>query len=170
MKQRIETNKILFVILIICSVAFIIGVIYGIVDFNRSKTTYDELGYREYTFVSYKIDYNPEGGDKLYITVEGQDKTLCVGELLTPHKYNDFDALNAGDKLYCCVYEDSGTICVAEIKAKDMIISLDDYNKAHKNNGVGLMIVMSILAVVCVVFAIKLFIDNKKLLSDDEKD
>ena len=154
MKKSIETNKILFVFLIICSFVFIIGIIYGIADFNRSITTYDELEYREYIFVSYKIDYNSEGGDKFYITVEGQDKTLCVGELLTPHKYDYFDALKAGDKIYCYVYEDSGTIQVAEIKADKMIISLDEYNDSHKKNGIGLIIVMSILSVTCAVSAI----------------
>ena len=154
MKKSLEANKILFVFLIICSFAFIIGVIYGIADFNRSKTTYDELEYREYTFVSYKIDYNPEGGDKFYITVEEQDKTLCVGELLTPHKYDYFDALEAGDKIYCYVYEDGGRIQVAEIKADKMIISLDEYNDSHKKNGIGLIIVMSILSVTCAISAI----------------
>ena len=162
MRKSIETNKILFVFLIICSFAFIIGIIYGIADFNRSKTTYDELEYREYIFVSYKIDYNSEGGDRFYITVEGQDKTLCVGELLTPHKYDYFDALKAGDKIYCYVYEDSGTIQVAEIKADKMIISLDEYNDSHKKNGIGLIIVMSILSVTCAVCAI--IIKNKMCL------
>ena len=162
MRKSIETNKILFVFLIICSFAFIIGIIYGIADFNRSETTYDELEYREYIFVSYKIDYNSEGGDKFYITVEGQDKTLCVGELLTPHKYDYFDALKAGDKIYCYVYEDSGTIQVAEIKADKMIISLDEYNDSHKKNGIGLIIVMSILSVTCAVCAI--IIKNKMCL------
>ena len=55
MRKSIETNKILFVFLIICSLAFIIGVIYGIADFNKSKTTYDELEYREYTFIKSTI-------------------------------------------------------------------------------------------------------------------
>lgn len=159
MKKSIETNKILFAFLILFSVAFIVGVIYGIVDFSRSKTTYDELEYREYTFISYEIDYNSEGGDTFYITVEEQEQTLCIGELLTPHRYDDFDALKAGDKLYCYVYEDGGTICVAEIEAEKMIFSLKDYNNAHRTNGIGLIIVMSILSVACAVAAI----NNKKI-------
>ena len=43
-----------------------------------------------------------------------------------------------------------------------MIISLDEYNDSHKKNGIGLIIVMSILSVTSAVSAI--IIKNKMCL------
>ena len=154
--RKAEFNKIIAIFLILCSVACVFGIMNGIDDLNRSKITYDELKYREYIFVSYEIDDNHKGGDKFYISVEGKAETLFVSELLTPHKYDDFEALQAGDKLYCYVYEDDGIIRVSEIKADKMIISLDEYNEIYRKNGVELIIIMSCLFMVSIAGAVVL--------------
>lgn len=152
--KKIESNKVLFVFLIICAVAFAVGIVFGAIDVSLSRFSYEELEYREYVFVSYNAVYNSEGGDQFFIRVEGQEKTLCIDGLLTPRRSDDFDALQAGDKIYCYVYKNGGRIQVAEIKADAMIISLEEHNNAHRNNGIGLVIIMSILSVACVVMAI----------------
>ena len=154
--RKTKFNTIIAIILLLCSIACVFGIINGIADLNRSKATYEELDCREYIFVSYEVDDNHKGGDKFYITVEGQDETLLVSELLTPHKYDDFEALQAGDKLYCYVYEDDGIIRVAEIKADKMIISLDEHNEIYRKNGGQLIIIMSCLFIASIAVAVVL--------------
>lgn len=154
--RKTKFNTIIAIFLVLCSIACVFGIINGIADLKRSKATYEELDCREYIFVSYEVDDNHKGGDKFYITVEGQNETLLVSELLTPHKYDDFETLQAGDKLYCYVYEDDGIIRIAEIKADKMIISLDEYNEIYRKNGVQLIIIMSCLFIASVAVAVVL--------------
>lgn len=157
MKKANETNKIIAIFLILCSIACVFGIINGIADFNKSKTTYDDLEYREYVFVSYEIDRDSEVGDTIYIKVEEQDTELYVSNALTDHKYNDFDALEAGDKLFCYVEPDGAKNRVVEIKSDNMIISLEEYQNIHKRNGIGFIVIMSVLSVSAVVCAILLW-------------
>lgn len=157
MKKANETNKIIAIFLILCSIACVFGIINGIADFNKSKTTYDDLEYREYVFVSYDIDRDSEVGDTFYISVEEQDKTLYVSNALTSQKRDDFDALKPGDKLFCYVEPDGAKNRVVEIKSDNMIISLEEYQNIHKRNGIGFIVIMSVLSVSAVVCAILLW-------------
>ena len=154
MKKTIESNKIIAIFLIFCSVACIFGIINGIADFNKSKTTYDDLEYKEFVFVSYEIDRDSEVGDAFYISVEEQDKTLYVSNALTSQKRDDFDALKPGDKLFCYVDPDGAKNRIVEIKSEEMIISLQEYQDIHRKNGVGLTVIMSVLSVSSIVAAI----------------
>lgn len=154
--RKTKFNTIIAIFLVLCSIACVFGIINSVADLNKGKITYDELEYREYIFISCEIDDNHKGGDKFYISVEGQDEALFVSELLTPHKYDDFETLQAGDKLYCYVYEDDGVIRVAEIKAAKMIISLDEHNEIYRKNGVQLIIIMSCLFIASVAVAVVL--------------
>ena len=156
MKKTIESNKIIAIFLIFCSVACMFGIINGIADFNKSKTTYDDLEYKEFVFVSYEIDRNSEVGDTFYISVEEQDKTLYVSNALTSQKRDDFDALKPGDKLFCYVDPDGAKNRIVEIKSEKMIISLQEYQDIHRKNGVGMSVVMSVLSVSSIVVAIVL--------------
>ena len=154
MKKTIERNKIIAIFLIFCSVACMFGIINGIADFNKSKTTYDDLEYKEFVFVSYEIDRDSEVGDTFYISVEEQDKTLYVSNALTSQKRDDFDALKPGDKLFCYIDPDGAKNRIVEIKSEKMIISLQEYQDIHRKNGVGLTVIMSVLSVSSIVAAI----------------
>ena len=157
MKKTIESNKIIAIFLMLCSIACMFGIINGIADFNKSKTTYDDLEYKEFVFVSYETDRDSEVGDTFYIIVEEQEKTLYVSNALTSQKRDDFDALKPGDKLFCYVDPNGAKNRVVEIKSDKMIISLQEYQDIHRRNGVGLTVIMSVLSVSSIVAAIHEF-------------
>ena len=93
---------------------------------------------------------------RCYISVEEQDKTLYVSNALTSQKRDDFDALKPGDKLFCYIEPDGAKNRVVEIKSDNMIISLEEYQNIHKRNGIGFIVIMSVLSVSAVVCAIVL--------------
>lgn len=154
MKRNVEAKKIISFGLIFSCIAFLFIGITGIADLNKSKITYGDLDYKEFTFVSYEIERDSKSGDTFYIRVKEQDTTLYVSNALTDHKYDDFDALEAGDKLFCYLDPDGAKNRVVEIKSDEMIISLEEYQIIYRKSGIGLIVIMSVLSISAVVGAI----------------
>lgn len=158
-------GRFILVFWIVSFLCFLGMTVYGIVDYDKSKLDYNELDYNEFTFAGYKTIDDPDGLDELSIYVYETEKSLRIVNLLTNASVSAaIDNLQPGEKLFCYSYNKGGTIHVAELKAEQMIISLDDHNVAFRNNGVGLMVIMPILAVVFGAFALRtLFLTLKKI-------
>ena len=157
-----DLRVILIIMMIVFSVAFLIGAMMGIGDFQRSQLTYNDLTYREYTFREFYFVDSADPPYEMRVLVEEESAAVYVSELVSDQVIGGMRGLEVGDRLYCYVHEDASGIEIIEMKAQESIISLDAYNKAYKRNGIGLMIVMPILSLACAAYALKLFFDGRR--------
>lgn len=162
--QPQDFGVILIIMMIAFSVAFLIGAIMGIVDFQRGQLTYEDLTYCEYTFRDYNFVDSADPPYAIRVHVEEEEKALYIPELVADQAIVGLRGLEVGDRLYCYVYEEASGIAVIEMKAGESILTLDVYNKAYQGNGVGLMIVMSFLSLACAAYALKLFFDRRRMI------
>ena len=161
-QQQQDLGVILIIMMTVFSVAFLIGAIMGIADFQRGQLTYEDLTYCEYTFRDYYFIDSADPPYAIRVRVEEEDKDLYIPELVADQAIGGLRGLEVGDRLYCFIYEEASGIAVIEMKSGESILTLDAYNKAYQGNGVGLMIVMSILSLACAAYALKLFFDRRR--------
>lgn len=157
-----DLSVILIIMMIVFSVAFLIGAIMGIIDFQRGQLTYQDLTYCEYTFRDFNFVESADPPYAIKVRVEEEGNALYIPELVADQAVDGLRGLEVGDRLYCYVYEEASGIKVVEMKAGESILSLDAYNKAYQGNGMGLMIVMSILSLACVAYALTLFFERRR--------
>ena len=161
-RQSRDLRVILIIMMIVFSVAFLIGAMMGVGDFQTSQLTYEDLSYREYTFSEFYFVDSADPPYEIRVRVEEESVPVYISELVADKAIDGVRDLQVGDRLYCYVHEDASGIEIIELKALETIISLDAYNKAYRGNGIGLMIVMSILSLACAAYAMKLFLDERR--------
>lgn len=167
-KEISEKIKLLitFSVMSLMTLIPVLIMVNGILDYNRSKSTYDDLEYREYIFDHCKRIKEYEIGSQNLIYVQGQEKPLKINNLLSTNELEArLDTLKSGDKIYCYVSEKAGAYNVAEIGKNEPFISLEEYNQAYRKNGILTVVIMSIVATVFAVLSVVSLVMYRKTKS-----
>ena len=79
--------------------------------------THEDFPRREYTFVSLRINEDPEDARRTYLlTVEEEDLPLRIPDLMdSPQLRSRLEAFEAGDRFYCYVDENSASLEAVEM-------------------------------------------------------
>jgi len=79
--------------------------------------TREDLPRREYTFVSMRVNQDPEDGRRTYLlTVEEEDLPLRIPDLMdSPQLRSRLEGFEAGDRFYCYVDENSASLEAVEM-------------------------------------------------------
>ena len=79
--------------------------------------TREDLPRREYTFVSMRVNKDPEDGRRTYLlTVEEEDLPLRIPDLMdSPQLRSRLEGFEAGDRFYCYVAENSASLEAVEM-------------------------------------------------------
>ncbi|MBQ7910086.1 MAG: hypothetical protein IJ363_04810 [Clostridia bacterium] len=79
--------------------------------------TREDLPRREYTFVSMRVNQDPEDGRRTYLlTVEEEDLPLRIPDLMdSPQLRSRLEGFEAGDRFYCYVDENSASLETVEM-------------------------------------------------------
>ncbi len=110
--------------------------------YNTSKTTYDDLIYKEFTVKSIRGIKDPEMDNMYYIDVV-EERSIKVNNLLTNKNVrNGLLALKNGDIIYCYLKNGSSYYEIVELKTENnTILSLNDYNEIYyRQSMIGFMI------------------------------
>ena len=155
MKEKNIAQKplIISIFFFVCSFMFLIFFIVTVGYYNLSKTSYDDLIYKEYTVEKITEDEDPEMGSTYYITVLEDEKVLKINNLFDKANVrNGLNTLSNGTKIYCYLIDDNSIYNVVEIKTPTTIIlSLDEYNKIYYLNGLIGIIIMPFIFMICCV-------------------
>lgn len=153
MKNKTITPSplIISIFAFVFSLMFLFILIISINYYNSSKTSYDDLIYKEFTVDKISEDEDPEMGSTWYIEVLEQSKILKINNLFDKANVrNGLNSLSKGEKIYCYLLEDSTIYNVVEIKTDvTMILSLKEYNMIYYYNGLIGIIVMPIMFILC---------------------
>ena len=114
-QQQQDLGVILIIMMTVFSVAFLIGAIMGIADFQRGQLTYEDLTYCEYTFRDYYFIDSADPPYAIRVRVEEEDKDLYIPELVADQAIVGLRGVEVGDRLYCFVYEEASGIAVIEM-------------------------------------------------------
>lgn len=160
------TLLITFIVMLLMTLMAVLIMVNGILNYNRSKSTYDDFEYREYIFDHCKRIKDYEIGSQNLIYVQGQEKPLKINNLLSTKELEArLDSLKSGDEIYCYISEKAGTYNVAEIGKNEPFISLEEYNQAYRKNGVLTVVIMSIVATIFAVLSVVSFVMYRKTKS-----
>ena len=79
--------------------------------------THEDFPRREYTFVSLRVNQDPEDGRRTYLmTVEEETLPLRISDLMDSAQLRSrLEAFEAGDRFYCYVDENSASLEVVEM-------------------------------------------------------
>ena len=145
-----KSNKIILltgILFLLFSVAVLPLCVGSIIRFSdTSKTTYDELLYKEFTVEEVRKTGNAEDGYVFNILVVEEQKLLKINNLLTERNViAGLSDLRKGDVISCYLIEDSSHYEVVEIKSDVMILSLEQYKQIYYNQGLLGIIMFPIL-------------------------
>lgn len=159
-KQPLLISVMFFAFSLMFIAMFIISVNYN----NKSKTTYNDLIYKELTVESIREVKDPEGDNMYYIDVVEEEKNIKVNNLLTNKNVgNGVLSLKGGDIICCYLIDGSSYYEIVELKTEtSTILSLDDYNEIYKHQGVLGIITSPIIFAIMLGMAIKSFVAYTK--------
>ena len=144
------------ILFLLLAIMFIYLFVVSLQYLNNSKTTYDDVIYKEFTVEHIRKRDDPEMGVTYTITIREDDKKIFVNNLLTKQDVRvGLDSLKEGDKIYCYLFETASRYECVELKSNRMILSLDRYNQIYSKQGNLGLIIMPIGILICIVFSIK---------------
>ena len=157
MKDNIKVTLLVSIFSFVFALIPIFIFCSSIRDYNFSKIEYQDLIYKEFTVENIEIDLDAEMGDTYYISICEEEKIIKINNLLTKSDVNKkLQSLYKGAKIQCFLIEDSTIYNAVEIKnGQNYILSLERYSEIYRNNGIGGMIIMPILFIVCIFFGTK---------------
>ena len=160
LKHYLLTSAVFFAFSLMSIAMFIVSIIYN----NNSKTSYDDLIYKELTVESIRKIIVPDGYDMYYIDVVEEEKNIEVNNLLTNGNVRDgIQSLNKGDTIYCHLKKDSSCYELVELKTENStILSLDDYNEIYNRESILGLIISPVLFAIMLGIAIKAFVAYMK--------
>ncbi|MBE6531209.1 MAG: hypothetical protein E7679_03845 [Ruminococcaceae bacterium] len=163
MKEDLKHPLLISVMFFVFSIMFVAMFISSINYKHNSKTTYNELIYKEFTIESIREMQDPDG-NIYYIDVVEEERNIKVNNLLTSKNVRDgISSLKKGDILYCYLKDASSHYEVVELKTENnTILSLDDYNEIYNREGIIGIIIAPIMFAIMLGIAIKAFVIYKK--------
>lgn len=103
--KQIQSPLLISIALLLSSLTFLIIFIMSISDYNKSKTSYSDLTYKEFTVDEVIERYDPEMGYSYYICVCETEKRIIVNNLIAkPLVREGLDSLEKGDKIFLLSY------------------------------------------------------------------
>ncbi len=154
--KQINSPLLISIVLLLSSLIFLIFSIVSIGDYNKSKTSYSNLTYKEFTVDEVIKREDPELGFSYSIRVCETEKNIIVNNLLAKRSVREgLDSLEKGDKLFCYLIEDSMNYDAVEIKDDDTILSLEEYNNIYRQNSLLGIAIMPLGFILFLAFSIK---------------
>ena len=161
-KRYFLIAAIIFAALAVCCCA-LLAVPVG--QYNDSFKSYDDFKSVTYTYQS-RVYYGGRN-DYYEFSVKQELKPLRVeGNYLSALNKEELSSLKNGDKIYCYVRKSLTATYDYELveikKGSTVIMSLEDYNAAGRENAIIGLCVISVTAVACVAVAIWYFVNYKR--------
>ena len=138
MKENSNHALVLPIACCIFSLLFVFMFFVSLNDYQKSKTTYQDLIYKEFTVESVREKTYSDADIVFYIDVVEEEKNIKINNVLTHKNVNaGTRSLQKGDKIYCYLIEKSSNYEIVELKKEDStILSLDQYNEIYKRESI----------------------------------
>ena len=164
MKENLKQPLLISVMFFVFSLVFVVMFITSVNYNHNSKTTYEDLIYREFTVEGVREVNDPDGDDMYYIDVAEEETNIKVNNLLANKKVKSgVLSLQKGDTIYCYLKNGSSYYEIAELKTESgTILSLDDYNRIYKHQGNTGIVISPIMFAVMLGIAVKAFVAYMK--------
>lgn len=152
---------------LILLIIFIALFVLSICQYYSGAAGYDKLEQREYTFVKYVIPSGKYGGDiEIYVKEEKKPLIGSPGFVKKAVNMDVVENAKAGDKLIVWVDNSislfhSYNVHEGKINGK-YFLRLEDYQKYHKQNDVGGIVICSVMLVIGLSVGIICFVVLRK--------
>lgn len=128
--------------------------------------TREDLPRREYTFVSLRINEDPEDGRRTYLmTVEEETLPLRISDLMDSAQLRSrLEAFEAGDRFYCYVDENSASLEAVEMGIYTHVdfYTLEEYQAELAVSLYSLLVIGGVLLVLSAGFSVWFFVKARR--------
>lgn len=128
--------------------------------------THEDFPRREYTFVSLRINEDPEDGRRTYLlTVEEEDLPLRIPDLMdSPQLRSRLEAFEAGDRFYCYVDENSASLEAVEMGVYTYVAfyTLEEYQAELAVSLYSLLAIGGVILVISVGASVRCFMKARR--------
>lgn len=128
--------------------------------------TREDLPRREYTFVSMRVNQDPEDGRRTYLlTVEEEDLPLRISELMdSPQLRSRLEGFEAGDRFYCYVDENSASLEAVEMGVYTYVdfYTLEEYQAELAGSLYSFLAIGGVLLVISVGASVRCFVKARR--------
>ena len=130
------------------------------------RATREDLPRREYTFVSLRINEDPEDGRRTYLmTVEEETLPLRIPDLMdSPQLRSRLEAFEAGDRFYCYVDENSASLEAVEMGVYTYVAfyTLEEYQAELAGSLYSLLVIGGVILVISVGASVLCFVKARR--------
>ena len=128
--------------------------------------TREDLPRREYTFVSMRVNQDPEDGRRTYLlTVEEEDLPLRIPDLMDSAQLRSrLEAFEAGDRFYCYVDENSASLEAVEMGVYTYVAfyTLEEYQAELAVSLYSLLAIGGVILVISVGASVRCFVKARR--------
>lgn len=158
-KKGYLTDMIMGIVLVF---VFTILTVVSLYRYNEKPLTYSDVVYKEFTFESFETRNTGKSAYYHHIYVKEEEYPLIIDSITSSYDIRQklYD-INEGDIISCYVLINSDTI--VEMKSRELIFTLDFYNKTRKHDGLIGLIIMPILTTASIIFTLVFSKKYKKL-------